>query len=407
VDVIQIQVNDAAQLTFSKGLRSMLRHDPDIMMVGEVRDFETAEISIRVALTGHLILSTLHTNDAASGATRLIDIGIEPYLVASGVEAFVAQRLVRVICSGCKTEVTNVDPEIKRNISSATGTEVKDVKVYTGSGCEDCSSTGFYGRTAIYEILSVDSDIKRMIAEKASSADIKRKAVEKGMKTLLQDGWRKVLEGITTPEEVLNVCQDIEMISFDSGKEDETDSEQVLSEEEESAAVAEENRRVYMRVPIQVPLQYRLLEKGEGDIVKIDLSGQETQVISAEDFAQGAKKGDLKRFADYIFTQDVSDQSLSDEPFKDNFASSANISAGGILFESQYMLPVGSILEVRINIPNHDHPIKCLAKVMRREKNLPRSFNLAACYLDMSGMERKIINEFVKKENGKDNNNTI
>ncbi|MDD5488854.1 MAG: ATPase, T2SS/T4P/T4SS family, partial [Candidatus Omnitrophica bacterium] len=210
-NITQIQVNERSGLTFAKGLRSMLRHDPDVMMVGEVRDRETAEIAIRVSLTGHLVLSTLHTNDSATGVTRLVDIGIEPYLVASSVEAFIAQRLIRTICPKCKIEDTSVVPEIKRRISeSRGGGDMNDLKIYKGKGCDDCNGTGFYGRTAIYEILRVDQEIKRLIIAKAPAGDVKRTAMRRGMASLMQNGWDKVLAGVTTPQEVLNVCQDLE-----------------------------------------------------------------------------------------------------------------------------------------------------------------------------------------------------
>lgn len=179
--ITQTQVNPEINLTFARGLRSMLRHDPDIMMVGEVRDFETAEIAIRMALTGHLLFSTLHTNDAASGVTRLLDIGVEPYLVASSVEAFIAQRLVRVVCKKCK-----------------------------GKGCEGCNLTGYRGRTAIFELLLVDEAIKKLIIEKAPSDTIRKKAVSLGMKTLWEDGEEKIKKEITTREEVLRVTQEHE-----------------------------------------------------------------------------------------------------------------------------------------------------------------------------------------------------
>jgi type IV pilus assembly protein PilB len=202
--VTQIQVNSRVDLSFAKGLRSILRHDPDILMVGEVRDLETAEIAIRTALTGHLVFSTLHTNDAASGITRLVDMGIEPYLVASSVEAFVAQRLVRVICPKCKTEDKTPFKDIRDEIARTL--QVNDaVKIYKGAGCDHCNSTGYYGRTAIYEIMALNEAIRSAIIEKPRAEHIKRIAVANGMRTLRQDGWKNVLEGVTTPAEVLNV----------------------------------------------------------------------------------------------------------------------------------------------------------------------------------------------------------
>jgi len=207
--VTQIQVFPKIGLTFANGLKTMLRHDPDIMMVGEVRDYETAEITIRVALTGHLVFSTLHTNDAAGGVTRLIDMGVEPFLVASSVNAFIAQRLVRVICSKCKIEVKPNDEML--NELGISKKEAKKVKIYEGKGCEECKQTGYKGRTAIYEILVVTEPIREIILKRSSSDQIKKKAVSLGMRTLRQDGWEKVARGITSASEVIRVTQQEEL----------------------------------------------------------------------------------------------------------------------------------------------------------------------------------------------------
>ncbi len=201
--VTQIQVNIKVGLTFGTGLRSMLRHDPDIMMVGEIRDLETAEIAIRVALTGHLVFSTLHTNDAAGAITRLLDMGIEPYLVSSSIEAAIAQRLVRVICDKCREEVIpdkgllkdlNLNPNQKRVF-------------FEGKGCESCKFTGFKGRTAIYEILVLDDEIRDLVLRRAPINDIKERALKNGMRTLFSNGMAKVEKGITTIREVLRVTE--------------------------------------------------------------------------------------------------------------------------------------------------------------------------------------------------------
>ena len=206
--ISQTQVNTKIDLTFAQLLRSMLRHDPDVMMVGEVRDRETAEVTIQTALTGHLVFSTLHTNDAASGVTRLIDIGIEPYLVASSVIAFVAQRLVRIICKECKEQVPLSELGFNEGQLRDEGFHGdQKTLVYHGKGCKACNSTGYKGRAAIYEILLVNEEIKSLILTKAPSNIIKDKAVKLGMHTLKQDGWEKVLSGVTTPEEVLRVTQ--------------------------------------------------------------------------------------------------------------------------------------------------------------------------------------------------------
>ena len=204
--VTQIQVQPRIGLTFAQGLRSMLRHDPDIMMVGEVRDFETAEITIRVALTGHLVFSTLHTNDASGGVTRLLDMGIEPYLAASSVECFIAQRLVRVICSQCKKEV-KPSKEVLRELGVEQIKDISKIKFYEGQGCDECKQTGYMGRTAIYEILFIDTDIRDLILARQPADKIKEKGIEKGMRTLRQDGWEKIKRGVTTPSEVLRVTE--------------------------------------------------------------------------------------------------------------------------------------------------------------------------------------------------------
>ena len=183
----------------------MLRHDPDIMMVGEVRDHETAEITIRVALTGHLVFSTLHTNDAAGSVTRLIDMGIEPFLVSSSVLAFVAQRLVRRICPKCK-HVVKPSKELVRELG-VSASEVSKTKIYKGKGCEFCKHTGYKDRTAIYEILEIKDQLRELINNRVSSGEIKKKALSLGMHTLRQDGWEKIKMGITTPEEVIKVTQ--------------------------------------------------------------------------------------------------------------------------------------------------------------------------------------------------------
>ena len=205
-EITQVQVNPKVDFTFSTGLRSLLRHDPDIIMIGEVRDLETAETAIRTALTGHLVFSTLHTNDAASGITRLIDMGVEPYLVASSVEAFVAQRLIRMICSKCKEPVNDFLDDIKEEIQTSLNIkEASEISIYKGAGCEHCNFTGYYGRMAIYGILIVNDRIREAILKKSRSEDIKMISVQEGAVTLRQNGWRAVLDGQTTPSEIMNV----------------------------------------------------------------------------------------------------------------------------------------------------------------------------------------------------------
>lgn len=203
--VNQIQVRPNIGLTFASGLRHIVRQDPDVIMVGEIRDPETADIAINAALTGHLVFSTLHTNDAAGAITRLLDMGVEPYLVASTLIGSIAQRLVRRICTKCKTPTT-VRPEYLRQIG-LTPEDLNGRTLYAGAGCEECGRTGYKGRIGVFEMLTVDDEIRRMIVERASATVIKQYAVSKGMTTLLGDGREKVLEGISTVDEVLRVCQ--------------------------------------------------------------------------------------------------------------------------------------------------------------------------------------------------------
>jgi len=203
--ITQIQVHPKIDLSFARALRSMLRHDPNIMMVGEVRDFETAEITIRVALTGHLVFSTLHTNDAAGAVTRLIDMGVEAYLAASSIECIIAQRLVRKICPHCKTESKLAHQELLR---FGLGPEALSIPVYDGNGCDACKFTGYQGRTAIYEFLVIDDDIRDLIVKKRPSHEVKALAMTKGMRTLRQEGWEKIKLGITSVSEVIRVSQD-------------------------------------------------------------------------------------------------------------------------------------------------------------------------------------------------------
>ncbi len=201
--VNQIQVNPKIGLTFASGLRSIVRQDPDIILVGEIRDRETAEIAIQSALTGHLLFSTLHTNDAAGAVTRLLDMGVESFLLSSTLLGVLAQRLVRINCQHCK-EPIRPEEKLLRSMGVSID-EAEKIDFYEGKGCEECRYTGFSGRTGIFEYLSVDDDIRKCINEQSSTEAIKRVAMEKGMRTLRQEGWRKVRQGITTIPEVLRV----------------------------------------------------------------------------------------------------------------------------------------------------------------------------------------------------------
>ncbi|MBA2743687.1 MAG: type II/IV secretion system protein [Chthoniobacterales bacterium] len=207
--VSQIDVKPEIDLTFAKGLRHILRQDPNVIMVGEIRDFETAEIAIRAAMTGHLVFSTLHTNDAVGGITRLLDMGVEQFLLASTVRGFLAQRLVRTICPDCKAPAGYPMDYLKEIDADISG----DLKFYRGAGCENCRHTGYRGRIAIYEICVVTEGLRRLIIQKASGSELKQRAIQDGMVTLRQDGWRRVAQGITTIEEVVRVTQTDEVMS--------------------------------------------------------------------------------------------------------------------------------------------------------------------------------------------------
>ncbi len=206
--ISQVQVNTKKGLTFANGLRSFLRQDPDVMMVGEVRDNETADIAIRAALTGHLVFSTVHTNDSASTVTRMLDIGVEPYLVSSSVLMVVAQRLVRTVCPHCK-EPVDADERSRFTLEDLglSLDQFPDQKLVRGAGCDECFHSGYSGRTAIYEVMPIDSVIQEQIVDKKSASVIKKGAIERGLKTLRMDGIDKLLAGMTTPEEVVRVTQ--------------------------------------------------------------------------------------------------------------------------------------------------------------------------------------------------------
>jgi len=206
-DIIQMPVNRKRGLTFATGLRHILRQDPDIIMVGEIRDKETADIAIRAALTGHLVFSTLHTNDAPGAVTRLIDMGVEPFLLASSLEAVLAQRLVRMICPECK-ELYRPDEKLIARLNGTVELN-HDTKLYAGKGCNECMQTGMRGRTGIFELLRITSKLRELIAERPTTEQVK-KAAPPDHAGMRQDGMDKVLKGITTPEEVLRVTQGVE-----------------------------------------------------------------------------------------------------------------------------------------------------------------------------------------------------
>jgi len=203
VGINQVQIHEDIGLNFANALRSFLRQDPDIIMVGEVRDFETAEIGIKAALTGHLVLSTLHTNDAPSTINRLLNMGVEPFLVASSVNLVLAQRLARLICNGCKQPV-EVHPQALIELGIPRE-EAPGVTCFHGAGCPQCSGTGYRGRVALYEVMPMSEELREMVLGGASATDIKKTAITLGMMTLRQSGLLKLRQGQTTIEEVIRV----------------------------------------------------------------------------------------------------------------------------------------------------------------------------------------------------------
>ena len=367
--ITQIQVNSKFELDFARGLRSILRHDPDILMVGEVRDLETAEIAIRTALTGHLVFSTLHTNDAASGVTRLIDMGVEPYLVASSVEAFVAQRLVRVICSGCKEEDPTPQKDIKDEIRRSLNIPASQtIKIFRGRGCDHCNHTGYYGRSAIYEIMDFNESLRQAILDKPRAEYLKRIAIQDGMITLRQDGWKNVLEGITTPLEVINVTVK-EKVENDGAEDNLFQSKElaaVLPPLEFSASKEEifkdilvrkkdQKSRTYIRVAAEAPICYVQVEK------------------NPQNPSQAIPLGSMHA----TMTKDIS--------------------AAGLSFVVKEFIPPGSLLSLNIDLDEGKRTINCLAKISRIEEGAaPGHFQLAVYYVDINAPDREKLDQFVK-----------
>ncbi|MDI6733488.1 MAG: ATPase, T2SS/T4P/T4SS family [Planctomycetota bacterium] len=387
--ITQIQVMPEIGLTFARGLRSMLRHDPDIMMVGEVRDFETAEITIRIALTGHLIFSTLHTNDAASSVTRLIDMGIEPYLTTSSVEAFIAQRLVRTICPNCKIEDTLVPFELlKKEFNLPEG--AKSFKIYKGRGCDSCNQTGFLGRTAIYEILLLDSKIKRLILSKAPSDEIKLSAMEEregrvGMNTLRQSGFSKMLAGLTTFDEVTRITP---------------------SDPAAPAVKAEMRRPTLLGEP-----------RPEGrEAERADTTKKTTEVGAAapagaslapegrEDVPRTFKRLNIRIPLEYSLYKTTLDSFQELTP-KYTRTVTTDISASGIQFDANTPPLVGAIMRLRIFLPAVP-TIECLVRVVRvemahepqkRADLMQEKYWISCYYLDIESVAKTSLDNFISK----------
>lgn len=364
--ITQIQVNSRINFNFSSGLRSILRHDPDIIMVGEVRDIETAEIAIRTALTGHLVFSTLHTNDSASGITRLIDMGVGPYLITSSVEAFVAQRLVRLICPKCKEE--DLDPAfgIKEEIAASLHLpETSGLKIYKGKGCDHCNQTGYYGRVAIYEILVMNDAIRAAILDKPRADYIKKIAMEEGLVTLRQNGWKAVLEGITTPTEIMNVTvSDGPLLNYDENQAPLWRNDKIkmvkgsskirIKKSEEWEKNNTYDSRSYPRIFEPVQLRYRLLKTDPND-------------------------------ANYMLSDNVEYRTVTED-----------ISAGGLRFISKGTFPVGAILDLKIQLGDGGRSIDCLARVCRIEEDeLNNIYTVVNYYLDVSSKDKALLTKFV------------
>jgi general secretion pathway protein E/type IV pilus assembly protein PilB len=202
----QIQVSEKAGLTFARGLRAILRHDPDVVLIGEIRDKETAQIAVQASLTGHMVFSTLHTNDAPGALTRLVDMGVEPYLVASSLEAVLAQRLVRVLCPECKA----IDLTARTEALQSRVPALQRATIYQAAGCKACRMTGYTGRQALFELMGMSTEIRSVLLRGGSSIEVKEAARKQGMRTLIEDGWRLVRNGVTTPSEVLRVSKEEE-----------------------------------------------------------------------------------------------------------------------------------------------------------------------------------------------------
>ena len=366
--ITQIQVQPDIGLSFARGLKSVLRHDPDVMMIGEVRDLETADIAIRISLTGHLILSTLHTNDAASGVTRLLEVGVEPYLVASSVLAFIGQRLVRTVCKHCKEPDKNLAREvldmIRADLKIAGGNEIT---IYHGKGCDSCNGTGFQGRVAIHEIMNITEPVRKLIFDRATAETIKTLAVKEGMQTMRQDGWRKVLAGLTVPSEIIRVTPDDEQKpeaaaevqedpAWPAGMLHKTDEAYI----EAPAVPSGFERRKYARIKIQFRITFRVLE--------------ETEAAPAQNQEFMSQQG---------LTQDLS--------------------AGGVAFCSEQAAKAGDVLEMRINLDDRKPDIECIAKVLRAvnvadesKKDNKQIFKIAACFMAIHSRDRLRIEEFCK-----------
>lgn len=412
--VNQIHVMPEIGLTFSSGLRSMLRQDPDVMMVGEVRDLETADIAIRAALTGHLILSTLHTNDAAGGVTRLLDIGVEPYLIASSVVAFIAQRLVRVICSHCKEENTQAPLEIRRLIAKENGVPEANIRIYQGRGCDHCNGTGYRGRAAIHEFLILTESIRKLIMCRATAESLKIEALRQGMNTLRRSGWEKVISGVTTPEEVIeatgaDIISDSEnedskvFIQPDSMKQNDSEIKAQAKKAKDSDApekfteLSKENSkkifsekdfmdlRKFKRIRCRIPVFFRVIDfRGK-------TSGKNREKIAQFEF--GGVIENMCPGGIFFITPDRSIQK----------------GESGAPNEMWYFLndalEAGNVLDLKVSLPEREKPIECMAKILRvvqtvedKEKHEEPSYNVALMFLAINSVDRAFLEKFCQSQ---------
>lgn len=425
--ITQIQIHPGVGLDFAKGLRSILRHDPDILMVGEVRDLETAEIAIRTALTGHLVFSTLHTNDAASGMTRLIDMGIEPYLLASSIEAFVAQRLVRVICPHCKVEDTHVPDHILSEIAEASKeTDIKSIKVYKGAGCDHCNHTGYFGRTAIYEILTLDEHIRDAIFNKPRAEQLKRLALSSGMISLRQDGWRNVLQGVTTPEEVMNVTIKDDLVELRGKVKSgipESKQELPISTIQEkleptplmtSPKITSTEKSNVMSAPKEPSVKKEVVKEtksNENNAAKSQHDRVSTDVIKqvSKEFQDRSKRPRPYEFRAYprlaeqvpvniVFTKPQNDKPNMLVTDGDKLETvTRDISGAGLCFMCTKDVTVGTIIEVTVNLNNDNNIIECLAKTCRVDRENDQ-YAISAYFLDISNNDRVRIHQYAKNK---------
>jgi hypothetical protein len=345
----------------------MLRHDPDIIMVGEVRDLETAEIAMRFSLTGHLVFSTLHTNNASSSINRLLDLGIEPYLIYSTAIAFVAQRLIRVLCPKCKIRQDSPNPSIIKFIQESLDLDSSNIPpLYKPVGCDYCNNTGFYGRSAIYEILLVDDEIKNLIMKRASSVVIENSSIAKGMNTMFINGLLKVINAETTMDELMNVVSvPIEKLRVGDSK-----SARLASFDSRDKGVAKKdiNRRIYSRIDKKFKITFSIFKDISKDIKDLLL-------------AQGLGR---------------------DEFSAEHNGYSSNLSAGGMLFKYRIPFVPNLILNMKLFVyvdeEQKEAQISCLAKVVRTQGSDEKGlYDIAVSFLDMKNSDRAMIDKIVKE----------